>query len=252
MMRMRCISCLAAAAIWGIASAAAQVQDSLSAAWAICIPPRMQGHIEAPSKASAVVEACTKVIAAVQQDRSRLSLAFTHRGVAHGALQQLPKAVADFSDAIRLDPLNAEARFQRATALLDLGKDEESVADYTALFRLDPTDAEAWNNRGVAYARLEQLDRAIADWTRAIAIKPHYAEAYSSRGYTYFLSGSQEKALADLNEAVRWRPRYPVALAHRGLVLERLNKQTQAKEDYEAVLRAQPVTGSPDFRARAR
>ena len=77
------------------------------------------------------------------------------------------------------------------------------VADYTEAIRIDPDDADAYYNRGEAYFYLEEYDKSISDCTEAIRIKPDYAEAYDTRGLAYRLKGESEKAMADYTEANR-------------------------------------------------
>ena len=56
---------------------------------------------------------------------------------------------------------------------------------FSDAIELNPNDAEAYNNRGVAYSNKGDYDRAIADYTKAIELNPDYVEAYSNRGGAY-------------------------------------------------------------------
>ena len=62
--------------------------------------------------------------------------------------------VADYDSALRCDPDNADARFNRARIRYRLGRYREAVEDYTAAIGLRPDDVEAINNRGLAYDAL--------------------------------------------------------------------------------------------------
>jgi Flp pilus assembly protein TadD len=44
------------------------------------------------------------------------------------------------------------------------------MADYNQAIKLDPEFASAYNNRGFAYDKKGDTDRAIADFTRAIKL----------------------------------------------------------------------------------
>ena len=59
---------------------------------------------------------------------------------------------------------------------------EEAVADYDEAIRLNPNDDDAYNNRGIVKANLGQHEEAIADFDEAIRLNPNYAKAYSNRG----------------------------------------------------------------------
>ena len=62
------------------------------------------------------------------------------------------------------------------------GDCEKAIADYTEAIRLDPKDAKAYYNRGVAYGEKGERDKAIADFTEAIRLNPKMAWAYIFRG----------------------------------------------------------------------
>ena len=86
----------------------------------------------------------------------------------------------------------------RRTTIVALAYDEKgeydrAIADYTEAIRIKPDYAEAYRNRGVAYAEKGEYDRAIADYTEAIRLKPDYAEAYYNRGIAYARKASTTK-----------------------------------------------------------
>ena len=91
---------------------------------------------------------------------------------------EFDKAIADFTEAIRLDPRRAEAYWGRAHAYAKKGEFDKAIADFTEAIRLDPRHAEAYCGRAYAYAKKGEFDKAIADYTEAIRLNPKYAEAY--------------------------------------------------------------------------
>lgn len=72
----------------------------------------------------------------------------------------------------------------------------KAIADYTEAIRLNPEFADACFNRGNAYYGKGQYDDAIADYTEAIRLNPKFAEAYYNRGNAY-----EAKAEADFTKA---------------------------------------------------
>jgi tetratricopeptide (TPR) repeat protein len=56
------------------------------------------------------------------------------------------------------------------------------MADYTEAIRLDPKDAVSFHNRGVNYWAKGDSSRAIADYDEAIRLNPNFALAYCNRG----------------------------------------------------------------------
>ena len=77
----------------------------------------------------------------------------------------------------------------------------KAIADYDEAIRLNPKLADAYFNRGIAYAEKGEHDKAIADYTEAIRLNPSYAEAYCHRARCYGVKGDFDKALADFRKA---------------------------------------------------
>jgi protein-disulfide isomerase/invasion protein IalB/Tfp pilus assembly protein PilF len=137
------------------------------------------------------------------------------------------RALADFNEAIRLDPRNAAAyvgrgnlyksRASSVSARSNDGKSEsaeaeyeKALADYTEAIRLDPNDPITFYNRATLYGlidtaargflssadrnladeRLRSADRAIADHNEAIRIDRKFARSYYMRAVEYSSKGS--------------------------------------------------------------
>ncbi len=62
------------------------------------------------------------------------------------------RAPADSTEAIRLDPKNAMAYYNRGRAWYAKGEYDRAIADSTEAIRLDPKNAMAYYNRGRAGA----------------------------------------------------------------------------------------------------
>jgi len=79
----------------------------------------------------------------------------------------------------------------------DMGDLDKAIADYTQAIRLDPDLAEVYGVRGLAYSQKGDFDKAIADCNQAIRLGPDFAEAYTNRGVAYDNKGDLDKAFAD-------------------------------------------------------
>lgn len=115
-------------------------------------------------------------------------------------------ALADFNEAIRLDPNLALAYLNRGAVYISKGAFDAGIADETKalelkLPRVEDT-ASAHTNRAVAYASREDYDKAIADANEAIKLKADYAKAYFARGGSYANKGDKEAAIADFNKVL--------------------------------------------------
>ena len=79
-------------------------------------------------------------------------------------------------------PTLAGAYCMRALAYAQKKDLDKAVADYSEAIRLDPNLANAFCGRGLTYAVKGDLDAARADYTEAIRIDPNCADAYCNRG----------------------------------------------------------------------
>src|SRR5580704_15845876 len=70
----------------------------------------------------------------------------------------------------------------RGTEYKNKGDLDRAIADYSEAIRLDPEHVKAYNNRGITWAAKGELDRAIADYSEAIRLDPKYVDAYDNRG----------------------------------------------------------------------
>ena len=124
--------------------------------------------------------------------------------MAYGNKGEYDKAIADYTEAIRLDPKYAKAYYNRGWAYGEQGR---------ATTRRLPTTPRpsgstrsmpvAYYDRGNAYAEKGEYDKAIADYTEAIRLDPMAADAYHFRGLAYDNKGDHDAAAVDFAQARR-------------------------------------------------
>jgi tetratricopeptide (TPR) repeat protein len=94
-----------------------------------------------------------------------------------------------------------QAYIDQGNARADQGDLAGAIADYTQAITLNPQNAMAYNDRGNARADQGDLAGAIADYTQAITVDPQYASAYYNRGGVRATAGEKAGALADFRTA---------------------------------------------------
>ncbi len=74
-----------------------------------------------------------------------------NRGVVNLNQARYNRAIADFTEAIQLEPANVMAMINRGEAYRLKSDYDSAIADFTEAIRLDPQNALAFNNRGIAH-----------------------------------------------------------------------------------------------------
>ncbi|MBW4641511.1 MAG: TIGR03032 family protein [Goleter apudmare HA4340-LM2] len=118
----------------------------------------------------------------------------------------LQRAVASFSEAIRLQPDYIAAYNQLGNALQGLGRLEEAIAAYQRLLEINPNVAEAHCNLGAIWQMQGKTEEAIAAYQRAIQFKPDFALAHLNLGRLHANQQSWLAAAQCLQEAVQLQP----------------------------------------------
>jgi tetratricopeptide (TPR) repeat protein len=164
---------------------------------------------------------------------------YHNRGKAYGRMGDYDKAIADFTEAIRLRPDSARMYYNRGLTYGRMGDYDKLIADYTEAIRLKPDYVMAYWFRGVAYWNKGEHDRSIADLTEGIRLGPNAAR-YSGRGFTYWLKGDYDKAIADFTEAIRLRPDCATTYNFRGMAYGKKGDLDRAIADYNEAIRLRP------------
>jgi len=150
------------------------------------------------------------------------------------------KAIADFTQAIRLDPNDAFAYTSRGIVHCDKGDCDLALADHTQAIRLDPNYAMAYNNRGNTYNNKGDFNRAIADLTQAIKLNPNFVLAYYNRGNAYNNKGDYDRAIADYAQTIKLNPSHFDAYNNRGIAYDNKGDLNRAIADYTQAIKLNP------------
>jgi len=134
----------------------------------------------------------------------------------------------------------SEALYNRGNAYAATGNFNHAIADYDQAIRLNPTMATAFDNRGRAYSEQNQIERAAADYDEAIRLNPNSAVALHNRCWTRVVIGHLTDALSDCNESLRLNPNNAATLGTRGFAYLKLGFFDKAIGDYDAALQNDP------------
>ena len=160
------------------------------------------------------------------------AVSYNYRGGAYSIQGQHERAIEDFNQAIRLDPLYFEAYDNRGFAHLAQRNWDLAIEDHTEALKINPRDALAFNNRGLAHKHKRDYSQALSDFGDAITLTPT-SLLYNNRGATRDALGDHQRAIEDFNEAIRLNPDYAPAYFNRGLSYRATGENARATYDFK-------------------
>ena len=204
-----------------------------------CAAPRDGGDC-ASAEADRRIAGCTRIIQDLGETARMRAGALINRALAYRAKGELDRAIADYSEAIRIDPRYADAYYNRAIAFKAKGDLDRAIADYNEAIRLNPRDALAYNNRGIAYQAKGDFAGAIIEYDEAIRLDPGNALAHYNRAIAYRSVGDLERAIADYDAAIRLDPARSLAYSQRGHAYQARGDALSALADFSEAIRLDP------------
>lgn len=114
---------------------------------------------------------------------------------------------------------------------------EKAIADYSYAIKIEPRFHYAFGRRGYAYRDQQHLTKAIADFDKAIELTPKSPVAYADRSHYFCSIGEFEKARRDAQKAIDLNPKLVDGYACRADANRGLNHMAEALADCEMGLK---------------
>jgi tetratricopeptide (TPR) repeat protein len=171
--------------------------------------------------------------------------AYNNRGYYYIAQGRYPQALADFNEAIALNPKVARVWVNKGSVFAEENKNDSAYVCFARAIELKPDYPEALSNRGGIRSRRGDLAGAVADFSRAIELEPTFRDAYNNRALVYFKMSEYEKAVADRRRVVALDPKNPMNYVQMGsiaLALQQLGRAREAVDAYSEAIGAAPET----------
>jgi tetratricopeptide (TPR) repeat protein len=136
-----------------------------------------------------------------RQFTPQLGMAFALRRVG-----KLEEAIAEYREAAKLDPKNAEAQEGIGWGLMEAGRYEEAEEPLRAAIRLDPDDAYPYAWLVFVLQELEKYQESIPYAERFVAMKPEDLDGHTRLGWGLGSAGRSREAVAAYKRALELKP----------------------------------------------
>jgi superkiller protein 3 len=136
----------------------------------------------------------------------------------------LPGALVQFSEAIRLDSKAANAYYNKGRVLYELNRFDESRAELDTACRLQPDYLEALYLLAQVEKKIGNVQRSVEILAHLVALEPGNPDAQLLLGRNLVLLGKMEEAIQHLQMAVGANPNDEEALYSLAQALSRVGK----------------------------
>ena len=181
--------------------------------------------------------AITTAIELLTEEPTELSKAYVIRG---GISKDPEKMLADFDQAIELDPRNMDAWRVRGLYYMSQQQNEKALDDFQRLLESDPNDLAAHQAVARTLQQMKQFDKALEHLEEVIQTKPNSSIPYKLKAQILEENGKLSAAIDSLNQAIRVSSQDLGALITRARLLTAEGQFDLAENDIDRVLQLNP------------
>lgn len=172
-----------------------------------------------------------------QNDLDRAEAHFT-QGVALSVAGDLPGAISEFREALRLQPDFVQARSSLGLAFYLMGDVDSAIDEYRSVLRRQPELAQVHVNLATALMAKREWTAARTELQTALALQQDLVQAHFNLGTVRYTLGDIAGAIEAYRAALRLKPGYADAHYNLGLMLNLTNKDADAVQEFLAAARA--------------
>jgi tetratricopeptide (TPR) repeat protein len=138
-----------------------------------------------------------------QKKQAQKARKHMRRGYDHYKDQRFKEALTEYSNAVKLDPINPDAYFWRARTLIKMRQFDKALTDLQKSVKLNPRHSKALDNLGWIYMMRGEYDESISYLNKSIQLQPDNGWAHYTRGHIYLKIGDRQKGLIDAEKACK-------------------------------------------------
>ncbi|CAG5115742.1 unnamed protein product, partial [Candidula unifasciata] len=165
-----------------------------------------------------------------------------HHPGAHRSMAEINKqqndttmAIFNYSSAIKVNPSDHEAYFQRAQMYEQRGDMLLAMEDYAKAMKIMPSRTDAIMKHAMYYFENGNWQSAIKDFTQMLKVDPLSATAYLYRGQAYTKLNNWVSAVQDFSSAIHHDPHNWQAFFLRACILRKAHPR-KALQDFSVSL----------------
>jgi len=155
--------------------------------------------------------ACEAQVARAADRAAAAAAEHRQRGLGHLEQGRLDAALAEFRQALALDPRDAVSSDRIGVVLAESGQVEAAAAEFERAIGLDPRLPDPHFHLGLAHDRSGRTQEAIARYHEALWLKPDFVEAAYGLNAICARLGDLEGAVRLLRRVVHTSPRFAEA-----------------------------------------
>lgn len=148
------------------------------------------------------------------------------------SVHDIPAAIADMDEAIKLEPHFAGYFLNRAFMKYKNDDYFGAMSDYDYALVLEPTNVIAHFNRGLLLAEVSDNDKALRDFSYVLKSNPNHFMARYNRALIYTETGELRKAIADYDIVLQKYPDFQAGLYARSECKRKLGDMAGGEADY--------------------
>jgi len=168
------------------------------------------------------------------------SVAHNNMGLALAKKGDADGAIAQFNQALAIQPDDGEVHYNMGVVLLAKGDVEDAIAQYERALEIAPDSAEFHNNLGTALFAKGDVEDAIAQFQESLKIQPDHADARYNLGNALLRLGKLDEAIAQYRKTLEINPGHENAHYNLGVALFMKGDLKEAIAQYQNVLEINP------------
>jgi len=158
-------------------------------------------------------------------------------GVALMEEKRNDEALAQYAEALKIDPNYSDAHANLGHALLCMGRYDECLQHLQKAMELQPKRADSKADFGVLMAVANRLDDSKKAFDESLALSPDHSDVRSNYAYTLVRLGQYDEAIAQCKEAMRLDRKNANAYFNMANALAALGRNAEAVVEYQEALK---------------